>query len=55
LAGFFVALAPLEWETEGSLDFTFYHKNKHPKSKIQCAWRERRRAVGSVGGAATYT
>ena len=38
---FIGTLAPLEWETEGSLDFTFYHKNKHPKSKIQCACSER--------------
>ena len=43
-------LAPSERGTEGSLDFTFYHKNKHPKSKIQCACSERMACGGERRG-----
>jgi hypothetical protein len=28
MAGFFAALAPLEWQTGGSLDFAFTLKNR---------------------------
>jgi hypothetical protein len=37
--GFYTALAPLEWQTGGSLDFTFTIKNRREKSEIQCADR----------------